>query len=132
MSLIPDGSCVADKRTIDIAELDWPAVICFTGHDELLYLASREDWYAHVDEPGPGDSMNEVLIDSAGRRYALGFDAQDRLSILGCNGRETLDTMIERLQHYAAMNGVCCITKIAAPDIRQAIELVGSIDEQQA
>ena len=123
---------MADKRTIDIEDLHWPAVICFAGHDELFYLASPEDWYAHVDEPGPGDSMNEVLIDSAGRRYALGPDAQNRLSLLARNGRETLDAIIERLQHYAAMNGMCCITKIAAPDIRQAIELVRSIDEQQA
>ena len=120
---------MTDKRTIDIAELDWPAVICSAGHDELLYLSSREDWCAHVDEPGPGDFMNDVLIDGEGRCYALGYDAQNRLSILACKGREKLGVMIERLQRYAAMNGVCCVTKIAAPDIRQAIELVRSIDE---
>ena len=122
---------MAGKKANGITELVWPAVICSADHDELLYLASRKDWNAHVDEPGPGGSMHDVLVDSVGHRYTLG-DVKGKLSVLAFDGSETLGSMIERLRRYARLNGQCCITKIVAQDVRQAVELVKSIDEQQA
>lgn len=104
-------------------QVTWPAVVKFNNTDELLYAGSIEDWQSNSEMGGASFQAGDLLIDSAGRVYNLvtGADYNDQQ-------QRTLAEVIELVRQHASVCGHCCVSKLGAPSIRDALQLVDLIE----
>ncbi len=104
---------------IETTSVKWPAFIK-PGHcDELEYVASAEQWQAHYVS---GKYLpDDKLIDSAGRCFSIGTSDADFVLL-------SLEELLELVRLHASVCGHCCVSKMGAPDVAAAVELVGGIE----
>lgn len=104
--------------------IHWPAILQFAGEAELAYLGDKTQLQAHLDQSGYSHPQDR-LIDSNGAIFEL----------IGASTRPThqhvnLAELLEIIRAHAAQQRQCCIAKLAAPTIAEAIRLVESLDSQ--
>lgn len=102
----------------------WPGLLKFQGDDELIFVNSFDELNSHPALLGGQFHPGDVLIDSAGRVYSP-ENRQSKIEIPK-DAKETLslDSVLELVRRHASSRGECCISKISAPTIPEAIELV--------
>lgn len=108
----------------------WPALIKYVGDDELTFVSSSEDLNNHPDLLDVQFNPCDVLIDTAGKVYRLrkGLSRieipQQSVEIL------SLDSIVDLVRRHASSRGECCISKIAAPNISEAVALVKQMESR--
>ncbi|CAG0949851.1 hypothetical protein MTYP_00128 [Methylophilaceae bacterium] len=109
--------------------IHWPAVIHFTGHAELAYVGSQAQWDADGHLHASGYRPADRLIDSSGRIWSLGRGHPHAIPQFS-GETASLDTLIALVRAHAAQSGECCVAKLSAASVAEAIRMVKSLDAQ--
>ena len=108
---------------IELSNVKWPAFIKCGHCDELSYVASASQWQMHYQS---GKYLpDDVLVDSSGLQLSLSSAGDATLP----EPRQlALSDVLEIVRAHASVCGHCCVSKMGAPDIASAVELVGGIE----
>jgi hypothetical protein len=104
--------------------VNWPAIIKYAGDDELSFVQSLEELNKRPDLRGSTFNPGDVLIDATGKVYRP-HNGSSRIEFQRESGEIlTLDAVVDLVRRHASICGECCIGKISAPSITEAIALV--------
>lgn len=107
-------------------DIAWPAFLHLTGDAELQVVHDRNMWeqdpHLHAAHYLPTD----VLIDSAGNRYALKRLSGKQVTLETTGQAATLQEVIHLIRAHEEQQGSCCVAKFLAPSIRDAIAALDS------
>jgi hypothetical protein len=106
----------------------WPAVISISGDAELIYVADQHDWEDAAELHLPAYDEADYLLDARGSAYRLTTKADNRVMPEPTGERRTLPEVLGLVKAHAAQSGSCCVSKLYAPTIQAAIEMVRSLD----
>ncbi|GAA3532557.1 DUF4144 family protein [Zobellella aerophila] len=107
----------------------WPAIIKYSGEDELSYIGSQSEWELDAELYAASLEAGDSLIDGQGQIYALVKNDQQRVVPRPSGQSATLAELVTLLRGHAAQSGVCCVAKLNARTIAEAIALVESIGD---
>jgi hypothetical protein len=124
----------------------WPAIVRIEADAELLAVRSEAqmcdaDWRDEnglflpsaggSDKESFGESYDHTpeLIDSSGSVFTLRLAGDGSVAFSGTGKRYLCDEIVGLVQRHAAVQGHCCVAKIGAGSIEQAVSLVERIDE---
>lgn len=96
----------------------WPALIRHHGDAELEYIPDAEafhTWQHSIPTPA-------TLIDATGQAFELSAKKE-----LLSASKLPLEEILALIRAHAALEGVCCTTKLGAPDIPSAMALLASL-----
>jgi hypothetical protein len=101
--------------------VEWPALLQSPGSDELMYVPSVARWHAlkTSSEVQSGDR----LIDSRGALFTIVADEPT-----GPEVQLTLDEVIILVRQHASLCGHCCVSKLGASGIAEAVAMVRGIE----
>ena len=101
-----------------------PAFIQFHGDDELCFIASQDrlDESSHFGQTPfhPADR----LVDAEGHLFSLHRDAEGHLRCARLQGQQSLEEVLQLVRRHAAQDGACCVAKLSAASIAEAIALI--------
>ena len=103
----------------------YPAIIRHGGDPELTYLPDSEA----LDMLDSRDvSTEDYLIDSDGRMFSLisddsGLKAEMLAEVM------PLHELLGLVRAHAANTGSCCVAKMYAPTIEEAIKIIASLED---
>jgi hypothetical protein len=109
--------------------ITWPAVIKYSGDDELLFIKDESMW---LSEGLNHDVYHEsdVFFDSNGVFFSVGFDTQNNKVVL-----KTLQTSIaiekfeEWVKNHMAALDQCCSSKLTLASIKEGFFLLGKMSQ---
>jgi hypothetical protein len=104
--------------------ISWPALLQYVGDDELLYVASLQDWDNDRDLHACRYEAEDRLIDSAGQVFSLVAGDTGRVHIQELGERLDLASVLELVRAHESQMGSCCVAKLYANSIVQAIEML--------
>ncbi len=119
-----DRSSVVDKGVSK--DIHWPAVVCYQGDDELVYLANKMDWLVYCDE-APMLTEGDKLIDSSGRLYDM-TEYNGQLFLLDSDGFILFAELLLLVKKNACLVQQVCSAKIDVSHYGQLIDLVRVIN----
>jgi len=102
----------------------WPAIICFHGDAELAYVPDQTAWDQNPHLHGQNFHPKDSLIDAQGNCFALNGSA-DKVHLQPTGTSLGLDEVLQLVRRHAAQDGACCVAKLSAASIAEAIALVG-------
>ena len=108
--------------------VNWPAIVKIDGDAELIFIRSRDEWERDCEHHRFEYRNNDMLIDASGKLYSLTNRDNDCAVPEPANRTMTCEEVTSLVRAHAAQANSCCIEKIAAPSIRDIIELVASLD----
>lgn len=110
--------------------IKWPAVIKYQGEDELIYIASLNDWSNDPDLCQSHYEIEDRLIDMSGALFSLPTASAD----VNTDAFVALDTQIsvpefvELVRKHAVIENYCCSAKINAKTHSQVIAMIKEIN----
>ncbi|QSA96554.1 hypothetical protein JWZ97_15220 [Methylococcus sp. EFPC2] len=111
--------------------VSWPAIIKYVNDDELTFINSPEEINSHPDLHDIRFNPGDVLIDAAGKVHAL-RNALGHIEIAQeSEVALTLDFVVELVRKHASICGECCISKISATTIAEAIHLINDMQRRR-
>ncbi len=122
---------LSDSYTgVKMERVVWPAIIVSEGVDELQFIESGENWRSGLS--GTSCVSGDLLVDSCGETYQLQIDG-----LVHSKAAPTLilhrslepHEVLELVKKHYAVCGQCCVSKMGAPSVAAAIQLVGALDE---
>jgi len=106
--------------------INWPAVIRHGEDPELTYIPDQAAWLEFSSHENAGE--DDAVIDSTGHQYRIMNGGSDcRLQT-----PETimLNELLGLVKAHAAARGSCCVAKLYAPTIQEAMKIVASLEDQ--
>lgn len=108
------------------SDVTWPSVIKYQNTEELLFVGSPQDWLANPEIGNSRFQAGDTLIDSDGRVYPL---KGDRATAVQSSSQQlSLQEVLELVRQHASVCGHCCVSKMGAPSIGAALQLVEVIE----
>lgn len=101
----------------------WPAIISLKGDAELIQVADQAEWESDPQLHRQPYHAEDCLIDAQGNSFAL----------VSINGRTVpqptgipcrLDEVLDKVRRHCAQQGTCCVAKLSAPSIAEAIAIL--------
>ena len=109
---------------LPLATIIWPAVVRHGDDPELTYIADEQPLYERR-----GSYLNgEQLIDSAGKIFLLSCD-DNALDLHPTGEVMALNDFLGLVKAHAAQGGSCCVAKLHAPSIADAMAIVASLED---
>jgi protein structure with unknown function len=109
------------------AMIHWPAILHMHQQAELIYLADQAQSQSYIESQRFIAHAQDRLIDSAGQLYSLsaanGWNATAQ--------QLSLAELLNLIREHAAALDICCVAKLAAPTIPQALALVASLQNDE-
>jgi hypothetical protein len=106
--------------------ISWPAILHYRGDDELDFLSNQVAWEEHQRHGVIGYQPGDRLIDSSGCCHLLAGFKQGEITGSG-NIFLNLDEILCLVRAHAAQSRICCVAKIQATSVKEAIEMVGEM-----
>lgn len=101
-----------------------PAFIQFHGDDELYFVRShsalREDTPLRLAQFHPEDR----LVDANGNLYTVQRGHDSHLDFARTAECLSLETVLQLVRRHAAQDGACCVAKLSAGSIAEAIAML--------
>ena len=121
----------------------WPALLC-AGNDAELLIVNSADQLADQQwrddagllaevaiEPNVGIGMEVAeLIDSDGRLYTEYANDPASIELRYADRCYLLSEVVQLVRQHAALQGHCCVAKIGASSIPQAIQIVEHLNNE--
>lgn len=103
--------------------IHWPAILCFNGDADLVYIPDQAAWEGAPHLQGQSFHPEDRLIDSSGNSFIL---ARIDGKVIPQPTRITigLDEVLDLVRRHAAQDGACCVAKLSAASIAEAIAMV--------
>ena len=100
--------------------ITWPAFIQYEGDAELVYLENLQALQRFIEDTHTRIEDTDRLIDGSGEVFS--FDLEKKPMALG--QQLQLDQVLGMIKAHLTEQGSCCVAKLFAPSIPQAIDLV--------
>ena len=110
--------------------ISWPGVIQHADDPELDYLETPEAFEISATGSVSAFDENTLFIDSEGHVYELHRTDSGATQLRDTGKRQTLEQVLGLVKAHAAHAEHCCIAKLWAPTIRDAISIVRSVSEE--
>lgn len=107
-------------------DVAWPSVIKYEGAEELLFVGSERDWLLNPEIVSVQFQAGDLLIDSDGQVYSLAGKGPSALQ--GSSEQLSLEEVLDLVRQHASVCGHCCVSKMGAPSIGAALQLVEVIE----
>ncbi|MDX2322009.1 MAG: DUF4144 family protein [Moritella sp.] len=110
--------------------IKWPAVIKYQGEDELIYLASLNDWLNDADLCLSCYELEDRLIDMSGALFSLPTvsSAVNTTAFLALDAQISVPEFVELVRKHAVIENYCCSAKLNAKTHQQVIAMVKEIN----
>ena len=108
------------------SHIAWPSVIKYKDTEELLFISSQQDWLTNPEIGNVRFQAGDSLIDSAGLLYPLAGSRDSALQ--GGSQQLLLEEVLDLVREHASVCGHCCVSKMGAPSIAAALQLVEVIE----
>jgi len=106
----------------------WPAIIKFAGDSELTFIRHQSEWENDTELHLFKYDEADCLIDAEGNLYSLLNRAKNPVEPEPKNKTITLNDFLGLVKAHAAQTGTCCVAKLYAPSIRDALKIVDSLN----
>lgn len=103
--------------------IHWPAILCFHGDADLVYVPDQAAWETDPHLQGQPYHPEDRLIDSSGNSFVLERNGA-KLILQPASITISLDEVLELVRRHAAQDGACCVAKLSAASIAEAIAMV--------
>ena len=110
--------------------ISWPGVIQHADDPELDYLETPEAFEISATSNVSAFDENTLFIDSKGLVYELHQTDSGATRLRDTGERRTLEQVLGLVKAHAAHAEQCCVAKLWAPTIRDAISIVRSVSEE--
>lgn len=107
--------------------VNWPACIKYTGDAELVCVSSQSEWDRDEDLHGHEYDESDCLVDSSGQVFSLNKKAGNHVEPAPSGEHMTLGEVLEVVRAHASQSGTCCVAKLSASSVREAIHIAFSI-----
>jgi hypothetical protein len=107
--------------------VDWPVILKHANDPELDYFDDLKTLENSIEQFGNGSFEEDYLIDSGGRVYALDTDDAGKVVLKDMDRCQSLEQVLGLVKAHAAQAASCCVAKLWAPTIREALEIVPSV-----
>lgn len=119
------GRYVSGKHQL----VNWPGIIKHSDDAELVYVSDRSEWDNDADLHCFEYDESEFLIDSSGNIYTL-TERSNKYVKPEANGDSiSINEILALVKAHAAQKGSCCVSKLYAPTISDALKIVESLNE---
>ena len=108
----------------------WPAILKHSGDAELIYVSDEAEWNNDPDLYSAEYDEKDCLIDSSGNIFTLTRRECRHVNPEPSGDLITLHELLGLIKAHASQQGSCCVAKLYAPTIREAIRMVESLNEQ--
>ena len=106
----------------------WPAIIKHQDDDELTYIHDLYEWENTI-KAGEFDFDNtDLLIDLAGNSFSIISLENNSVDLMQRPATLSLETVLGLVKAHAAQAGSCCVAKLYAPSIKDAFNIVKSLN----
>jgi len=110
----------------------WPAIIKLAGDAELDYVADQAAWETDSGLGAMNYDESDCLIDATGAVYTLvRRDIRDRVVPEASGEIKSLEQVLGLVKAHAAQADSCCVAKLFAPTIVDAMAMVKALDAEQ-
>jgi len=110
--------------------ISWPGVLKHADDPELDFFEDQEAFEKSVTGNIPMLDDKDCLIDSLGQVYDLRYSASGTTELQDTGERRTLEQVLGLVKAHAAQAEHCCVAKLWAPTIRDAITIVRAVSEE--
>ena len=107
--------------------VDWPVILKHANDPELDYFEDLEKLRTSIEQFGVGSFEDDYLIDSGGKVYALDTNDAGKVVLKDLDRLKTLEQVLGLVKAHAAQAEFCCVAKLWAPTIREALAIVPSV-----
>ncbi|CAK1715630.1 conserved hypothetical protein [Vibrio crassostreae] len=97
----------------------WPSLVKLDGDDELIYVASENDFQAECSDMILG--QDDYLIDSEGDSYAL-QSSSNQLSLAKRPDQYSVENVTKLIRNHEFQKAEVCLMKIHFLTIEEAIQ----------
>ena len=111
------------------AAVNWPGVVLHDGDPELVYVAGLADWERDAGTPAAGYAASDCLIDASGSVFTLTAQTGQRIVLQPRGDSKSLVEMLGLVKAHAAQAGSCCVAKLYAPTIADALAIVAALQD---
>lgn len=110
--------------------INWPGVLKHADDPELDYFENLGEFAnSSANNLSVGDERAH-FIDSQGQVYDLRQTESGAIRLEDTGERRTLEQVLGLVKAHAAQAEYCCVAKLWAPTIRDAISIVRSVSEE--
>ncbi len=99
--------------------ISWPSLVKLDGDDELIYVASEQDFQAECSDMILGE--DDYLIDSEGDSYAL-QSSSNQLSLAKRPEQYSVENVTKLIRNHEFQKAEVCLMKIHFLTIEEAIQ----------
>ena len=108
----------------------WPAVIKYSGEDELLFIKDESTWLADDDLSAYVYDVNDMLIDSNGSLYCLNYHVKNRQTHVKALLKVVpIDQFEGWVKNHLALLNQCCSSKLTLLSITDGLALLEQLSE---
>lgn len=114
------------KMDDDDDKINWPVIIRHGEDPELTFIPDQAAWLEFNSYDNAGE--DDTVIDSTGHQYSI-MSAGGNLR-LQVPAAITLGELLGLVKGHAAARGSCCVAKLYAPTIDEAMKIVASLEDE--
>ena len=112
--------------------ISWPGVIQHADDPELDYFENPEAFENSAMGSVSAFDENTLFIDSEGHVYELRYTDSGTTQLRDTGKHRTLEQVLGLVKAHAAHAEHCCVAKLWAPTIHDAISIVRSVSEDNS
>lgn len=109
--------------------LNWPAIVKHSGDSELVYIRDQSQWDNDEDIHRFVYDESDVLIDVSGEVYGLTSRQGKQIHPESRGESMSLQAILGLIKAHAADTGACCVAKLYAPTLRDAFNMLDSLNK---
>ncbi|MFA0380294.1 DUF4144 domain-containing protein [Vibrio sp. 10N.222.54.A3] len=99
--------------------ISWPSLVKLDGDDELIYVASEQDFQVECSDMILGE--DDYLIDSEGDSYSL-QSSSNQLSLAKLADQYSVESVTKLIRNHEFQKAEVCLMKIHFLTIEEAIQ----------
>ena len=107
--------------------IDWPVILKHANDPELDYFENLGALEKGVSQYKSGIDEDDYLVDAGGRVYAVVLPETGEVQLKDLGKQKTLEQVLGLVKAHAAQEKSCCVAKVWAPTIREALAIVHSV-----
>lgn len=109
--------------------MNWPAIVKHSDDAEIIYVSEQSEWNADADLHDFEYDESDCLVDSSGNIFSLTTRDNNYVKPVPRGESMELHEILGLVKAHAAQQGSCCVSKLYAPTIAEALEIVRSLNE---
>lgn len=107
--------------------IQWPALIKFSGDDELLYISTRAEWESDPDLHSTSYEEGDRLIDSLGMVYTLHYhNGESRVKLAPEHNQVSVAELCTLLKSHFLCLQQCCVPKFHISSYAEGMRMLES------